>query len=527
MVKQKQQMQRLVHSKLQKAKRQFILTIGDDGAVLIYMNGTTLEQRLFVPLTSKADIKKMLAILLNDPKAPIAILMDNMDQSYTQQSLPAVSKLNITKLVRKKLDREYSGNYIKGAVLLGRAASGRKDWNYLFVASPSTPPLSSWLDVIIDLPNEISGIYLLPIELGAMVTKLEKLLYAGKNKLGAMTVSRWQIVITHNKTGGFRQAAFKDGKIVFSRLIHASGETSAFIIAGAIEQEFLNTIEYLRRLSFQESDGYDITVIASQEIKQALSEAVLKGNNTSVLTPFEAASKLGLLKAASQEDRYADVVIAAHFSQQRKHVLALHTPLTRKLKYIATAVRWSRIGMSWIIPLVLIMLISSAYEGYNINEKISQLQKERNDIQQKWQGAEKGTYSLQEAVKISDIVKLYMMLSGSGLSPLTVIADFNSIKGSDVLVKNINWQIKDVDKASGKVKGIKIILELEFINNSVGFDGLFENFDLFIKKVENKFSHYDVEYSRLPEKITFDEKNKIIPISVTISGPKDQPDKVQ
>jgi hypothetical protein len=549
MAKQKQE-KPLVKTQSRRNKTQFVLTIGDEGAILVHMRGDQLQQRLFVSLSSEADLKKMLALLESDSKAPIAILMDIMDQSYSQQSLPAVSSLTIGKLVKRKLDRDYAADNLKGAIPLGRSRSGRRDWNYLFVASPVSGPLASWLDVIINLPNNITGIYLLPIELGSLVERLQKKLYpterknyldkqagnekkADVDKLLVSKVSRWQLIITHDKVGGFRQAAFKDGKIVFTRLINSSIETSADILAGNIEQELINTIEYLRRLSFQENDGYDITIITSKEIKQSLTSSVMKANHVSLLTPYEVATKLGLGNVASQDDKYADVVIASHFTQV-KPSFRLHTPETGKLYMLNNALRVMRIVFSIALPLLLVGVATKAVEIYNIKTAISAGEKERSSIQAKWQNIEKNAYNIQDAFKISDIVTLYKLLSGGGFSPLTVIADFKAIQGSDALVRDINWEIIEgstiIDATGNPIKGkntIKIVLNLDFINKSNGFEGLYENFDLFIKRIQGRFNHYTVENSRLPERITFDDKNKIIPVSVTISGPKDPNDKAQ
>jgi len=548
MAKQKEEKQQTGLSALYSTKRQFVLTIGDDGAVLIYMNGNVLEQRLFITLNSKSDIKKMLALLQTDTSAPLSILMDIIDQSYTQQALPAVSILNIGKLVKRKLEREYPGDYLKGAIRCGRATGARKDWNYIFVACPTVSPLSYWLELVIDLPNQLRGIYLLPVEQGQLVDTIRGLLYKKKaikesfafikkfrkhkqEPVGQKAEARWQIIITHDKVGGFRQVAYKDGHILFSRLIHSSAETSAEVIAGNIEQEFLNSLEYLRRLSFQEMDGYDITIVTSQEIKQALSMNVLKGNNILLYTPYEIAVQLDIPTAASEGDRFADVVIAAYFAQNKKRILPLHTPESRKLWLLSNLISWISKGMLFMLPVLMLVLLIVGFEIYRVQENINDLSEQKASIVTKWGSMERvGNYSIQETVKISDIVKLYKLLSGNGYSPLPIIADFNVAKGTDALVKNIDWHLNEtgVVGSDGKPKAtISVVFQVDFINKSSGFEGLFENFDLFIKRIETKFSHYNVEYSRLPEKITFDDKNKTIPISVTITGPKDLVEKTQ
>ena len=66
--------------------------------------------------------------------APIVLVIDNMDQSYIQQSLPPVSSFSVQKLIKRRLERDFGKNDIKGAISLGRDTGGRKDWNFLMVA---------------------------------------------------------------------------------------------------------------------------------------------------------------------------------------------------------------------------------------------------------------------------------------------------------------------------------------------------------------------------------------------------------
>lgn len=510
---------------LQFSKRHYILTIGDDGAIIVYMRGDTLEHRFFAALSSPADIEKMLAILAQDPKAPLSIIVDIMDQTYVQHSLPAVSALNIGKLVNKKLERDFPADNLKGVIQLDRSKTGRKDWNYLFIACPTISPVSDWIELVINLPNRLTGIYLLPIELGAFVDRLQKDLVPAKPAEDAAGTpkatgkSRWQIIVTHNKVGGFRQAAYKDGKIVFTRLVNATAETSADIIAGNIEQELLNTLEYLRRLSFQESDGYDVTILVSPDIKQSLSTSAIKGNNVSLLSPHDVANKLHLINAASPDDRFADVVVAAYFAKA-KHVLKLHTPVTEKLYAFSNMNKWLNI-LFISLPILLVITLWMGISSYFLSDTIEKLELDKKNIQSRWQAAQKDTFSIQDALKINDIVSLYKLLSGAQQTPLSLIADFNTVKGNDALVKNILWELAAENKSAPKKEDeVKIIFELEFANAGASFEVLFANFESFIKRLEDKFSNYNVEYSRLPEKITFGDKNQAIPISVTISGPK-------
>jgi len=47
--------------------------------------------------------------------------------------LPPVSRFR-PKLIRRRLERDFANSEIRGAILLGREQTGRKDWNFMMVA---------------------------------------------------------------------------------------------------------------------------------------------------------------------------------------------------------------------------------------------------------------------------------------------------------------------------------------------------------------------------------------------------------
>lgn len=80
---------------LLKRSRKFLLSVGDDGAVLVYMVAGQVEGRFFFNNVESIDIDKVFA---SDPEAPIHVVVDVSDQSYLQHSLPPVSSLNLQKM---------------------------------------------------------------------------------------------------------------------------------------------------------------------------------------------------------------------------------------------------------------------------------------------------------------------------------------------------------------------------------------------------------------------------------------------
>jgi len=111
-----------------------------------------------------------------------------------------------------------------------------------------------------------------------VVKKLNSIVFPISTKKQPSLIARssWQIFICHNKVGGFRQVAFKNDKILFTRLISSAiGESPDFVV-GNIEQEVQNSFEYLKRLSLKEGENCDIYFIVSQEVKNRLIKVKFK-----------------------------------------------------------------------------------------------------------------------------------------------------------------------------------------------------------------------------------------------------------
>ena len=505
-------------------KRKFIFLIGEEGSILSYFIGKKLSKRLFASWNSSEDKTALERLLASDPKAPVYVLLDLLEQSCIQQSLPAVSSLSIGKLVKKRLERDFPPNDIKGAIPIGREKTGRKDWNYMFVSAHMSPPFSNWMDFLFLQKNRVAGISMLPLEGETLAKTLnKKQSNNAKEKEDAKNKKQkeWQCIVLHNKVSGFRQIVLRQGKLVFTRLIHASENDLPGVVAGNIEQEIVNTLEYLRRLSFQEKSEIDILIFVSADVKSHFEINAIRGHPITVYTPFELAENLRIPSAVYQSDRFTDAVFITNFSHHRP-VLRLHSNLTKKLATITWANAWAKAFTVLLIPLILVYLAHSYIEITRMKEVITFAEERRNNLQHIWNGKQEDVQSMQTEnnAKINDMVNLYRLLSEGGENPLNVISRFNAAKGPNTLVSSIDWELleSEASKQRQKKPSVSVLFNVELYNKGKSFEELFNTFDSFVHRVETNFPGYKVEFSELPDKLTLNENNKVIPIQVKITG---------
>jgi hypothetical protein len=341
---------------------------------------------------------------------------------------------------------------------------------------------------------------------------------------------------------GFRQVAFKEGKLLFTRQISLASNESADFIAGSIEQEVLNSLEYLKRLSLKDKDDLDLILIVSKEIKASLSKIKLKGNNIIILTPFEAANLLNYKELVKEEDKFGDLLISFNFSNN-KPILPFIPPFVEKLRIFEFINKWIYVPFILIIPTLLIYVANTQYKTYNIGLEIEKSEQIKRTVEERYFQIQKATGNIEEGEKIKNIVNLYKLIAGSSASPLDIIKLFAKAKDKNVIVKSISWRLDNASADSSYQNGSPpipgglpvmgggtpnqpnpssstTIFELEFYNNSEGYQQLFDNFDKFVHALQTAFIDYNIDYSRIAEKISFNEVNKIIPVQVTITGPK-------
>lgn len=512
------------------SKEKFVLIIGDDGAILSYVKSGKIEKRIFAKSSAMSDRRELSAVLKDNVEVPIYVLIDSMEQSFTKQTLPAVSSFAVGKLLEKRLQRDFAESDIKGAMLLGRETSGRHDWIYLFSATPLTESLSEWISYIESLENRFAGIYMLPIEMESLVKKLVKTLPTSEEKKKDKSEDDdedddeyeapvdWHFIATFNKTGGVRQVVLENGKVVFTRLIKTGKDNLPDIIAGNIEQEILNTVDYMRRLSFKETDNLDVMVAVPADIKNSMQGLKINGKLANLYTPFELSEAIGLKGVASQNDKFADLVIAANFANSSAS-LRLTSSNMKKLDNIVNIHRISTAAILAAVPIFMVYTAVSSYSVYGSYDQIKKLENQKAAIEKRWKSARQTEeYSIDEANRISDFISFHKKLSNT-TEPFDIIKKIAVDNRKHVSTRSIAWNydVKTEGRRKKIVKSEKVLFNLEFYNKGKTLDELFKNFDEFSANVKLNTEGYHLDLSDLPEKIDFNNKERIIPIKISLT----------
>ncbi len=438
----KQQMQTTMEKapkqlrKTQGGKERFVMLLGDEGAILVLMQGRAVMRRLFAPDPSKESMAPLVDAMEKRPNASLSVVIDLMDQSYVRHTLPPVSALSVNKLVTRRLERDFSPEDITGSIPLGREKTGRKDWNFLLIALSNTPILQQWFKLLLELPNKFTGVYLTPVEMQNYIGQLGEALPQNKEK----GESQWQLMVSHHKVGGFRQVVLRDGRLVFTRLTVADSAGVPEVRAGNIEQEVLNTIEYLRRLSYNEGAGLDVYIVVNADIKDLIDVSKFNARNVHRLLPSDVADALNLPQAALTGDQFGDVVLLSAFANSKKPVLKLMPQYASKLNTLYSA----QLGVRGLAALVTVGLIGYSVMSYldkmsaesempSLNSKKSQAELELKDVQERVAklGTDEHMRNAVAAVVTADKPYVFM--------PLTFVKRMVPLIRPEVRVASLSW----------------------------------------------------------------------------------------
>lgn len=447
---------------LTRPRSKFLLSIGDDGAVLVYMVGKQMEGRFFFAEPESTELERVLG---TDPDAPIHIFADVSDQSYTPAALPPVSALNIQKLVQRRLFKDFDKNDIKGALLIERSKTGRRDWNYMFVSLRSAPPFSTWIETLVRQENRIAGIYPLPVEAEQFIRDVKKAIVAEN----VVKPSVWQMMITHNKVGGLRQVILKNGRITFTRMAQPVGGTSPGVVAGNIEQEALNTVEFMRRLGYEPEAGLDIIIITAAEVKRQLEPSRFQATNVFVMTPHEIAGQLGLEKTTEPKDKFADVVMLAYFGQHRKRILKLTTPLLTRIEQLTLARMALRYLPVVLVPLALLLGVVNLYGGYTLQDDIKRAEDEMARASANLKRVQSRNDGLAQRKKeVTNLLEISDMLNKEAIAPFNFLQQVEQMKGPDAFASELRFVVQlSTDKTTKKTSNmLAASFSMDLLNRS-------------------------------------------------------------
>lgn len=545
-----------------KQNNSFHISIGEEGIVVAYCCDGANKARLFVRSPEAIDTEKLKQLMSKDKDAPIFLYLDTLDQSYVQRTIPTVGTgLGVASLAKNRMEKEVPKNHLKSCIQLVRLPSGRKDYIYTFISAPVEAPLTGWLEFFLPYLNVIQGIYLLPVELYSIIQKLKNIQEANnalslqhnakhklsfkhrflslfhflKRKNPTEKNARWELFLSQNKTGGFRQVAFYDGKVVFSRLLNNISHPDDDVVAGNIEQEIANSVEYLVRLSLSSDDTIDMYLVLASEIQKYIRIEKLKANRVFQYTPTSLAEELELKDAAGEKDKFSDPPILTCLSVAKRKI-TLHTPITQIVCNYTKRVSFIKYLMTVLCGFLFVMMLTFISSIFGLSYTVYYSLEQANIIKNKIDNNNKLIKETESKIgqtitmdHLNEIADYYKFLTQQYINPIDTTTKLAQILPDIARIKLYKWGLEDKNffsfdstgSKTAKLLTLKDATALRNYNIKIEFELLLSNYGKTAEELQKNYLNIDnILRTNFPDyKIEISDLPQIYELQIDVSQP--------
>lgn len=414
-------------------RRQFIFVVGDEGAVLCLVRGRDIAGRVFASTPGDAD--EMRALLESRPRLPVTVMVDVLDISLQRARVPPVAPWEVRLVLRRRMAQAFPGFPYTGAVFAGREEGGRRDRIYMIAGVAPSKRFDAWMRFLASLPNQVDDIAVLPVEAADIVDRLTRPL--GDRR------SAWQVLVTRERTGGFRQVICRDGAVAFSRLTGtAEADAPAEAVAAEIEEEFRHTVDYVKRLGYAAGDGLDLVIMVAEDEKPALEACTFSASNLLLVTPFEAAGLLALGRSVTRGEGYGDLVHALALAVRGRPRLRLLSEGMARDERSARARRFGYWAAAALGAAGVLLVLARAAELYALRQDMAELERQRRLATQQVSSLENELSELPgPREQILAELRSWAALSEDRVDPGPLIGRLGTALGASARLEAVDWRL--------------------------------------------------------------------------------------
>ena len=501
------------------SSKKIVVTIGNNGALVALHGKDNIINHFFLEEFNDKSKEELKTFFAKHRSASVCVLLDTFDQSYKKKIYPAVTKADLSRLMLRDMhsdpDKESFKNYL---VLNSKKTSRTENWECLYISSSRSQTINDWIEFLLDLPNHLVGIYMLPIESFHLFKLLKKLIKISDKK------NDIYCLIMQNKISGIRQVVFSDSGIVFTRVVNYDFTQKDFL--QKFETDIYGTFEYLKRMfpDLTPSD-LDIINIFPEEVLGVIKNSTNLELKYTNITPAQAALEAGCTKDVL-DSQFCDLLISKVISQEKK-ILRFAIPKINLLGRLFITLKFSyylNLIFSGLIAISLLYMVFSQNHIRNLI-KVAETEKlaAQNELQRVRTAAFDGE-TLTDGGKAIDIetvmdfgrMETTLGLYGSRFIDLYLKLKF--LKDYKVKLSNFYYSIENFNSKfpEGDIK-YKIQFTGKIFNKSGDIEDLFRDFDLLVSAVKKNFGdNSQVKYTELPRNIDFNQKYYDFNIDFTV-----------
>ena len=297
-----------------------ILIIGNDGVVVVPHNIAGVAS-FFVPSDVKLAMQTIMEFVARTTQARVTLFADNLTQDYLSEDLPPLNYLERRKLIERRLKQTFPAARLTASLRFRKTPH-----RVLMIGVHESNPVFAWAD---RLRERLPDIALLPVEGAHLMAKIMPEAADG-----------WAMMVSRQKSGGFRQIVTFKNDLVFTRLTPLSPEGGNNNEAEIIARDIKASLDYLTRHGLHNPKELSVLLLMPNIASKAAAFESLSLKAIRSLSPAQVAVPLALSLAPSRDKDSADVLFASHLLSRLRPVLHLMLPDTRKIWLTKSIQSW-------------------------------------------------------------------------------------------------------------------------------------------------------------------------------------------
>ena len=496
-------------------KKVIVVNLGNKGVVLSIQGDNAVFDKLFIDEFNQNTLPTVLDFFQRYNKLDAYIVLDTVAQNYNYKIFPPLNYFDLIKVVNRRFNTEIPKNDLKHKQFLYKDHTDKRSM-FLFVSASVDSPLKEWFSFFQNVPNNLLGVYLLPLE---SVEFARKIMISSDLKERTKIKNNWILITFNDQTSDLRQVAIFNNKVAFTRLISLDG--AGIDLANFAKNDIIRTSEYIRRFDSEFTfEKLTIINILDKENIETLKSLKIEKSLILNYTPYNVAELLKIGRHLIEEnEKYCDLILSLFIFKNSSRVRFANT----KINLVYEMSFFFNILIKFII--FIFLLIWFSFGGFVVlnmifNGRITNLNGSIKDNEKILQSKSEEQFGMDssEVDKIINAGLLKDILDLNYVDPIPGFKKFSEAQADDSLTHDLKWSLEgfDYQKINDGDLSIKSVYNVSIINPDGDANKLFKKYDAFSSHLKSIYKDDIKTLSTLPSNINFSKKYLTYPINIEI-----------
>jgi hypothetical protein len=546
--------------------KQFFITFGNGRITVFLYRGKKLLSKTSFAQLNEDNKKQIEKLCLKNRSADISILVDDGESTFQRKNYSAGNKQDIKNLAEKEINSNPSKLTLRKYEIFKvpnsdhsnqkstKLATKKQSFDIIFASLIVSGGLEDLLNTILEMPNYLAGLYLIPVEVEKVYSsnyskffkaklakevqdnkkllkdKNDQGLLAGKQNLGrSLTKRGFQCLVFATHAGGLRYLISSEFGLIFTRIVEYQAEDKDF--AYKFNKDIYRSFEYLKRIYPDiVYEDFMIEAIFPSEILEKIKQKQDFDFKIRYLSLSEFATELNFRQYQDSGEGKCDSLFTALFAGRKLSIRFSNA----KMKIVDRLVMILKASRIFNLAILFGLLCFVAYAVIKDSELLDSLDRvseekllltkklvniNKNSLKEKLEDADNQQLATEEedqdkiaeskitVEKVIDIGRLYEALGVEPYHHIEAYKKLEILNKFDVNITGFLYEKPMLERKNPKkVDSYNLAFYGILFNKTGDVEELFKNFDGFTQNVKKEFADFEITNRELPRDIDFSRK---------------------